>query len=441
MVKQLLNHIQNHALCKTKDKILLAVSGGLDSMVMTDLFIKSGFSIGIAHCNFQLRGLEADGDEAFVRAFAECHGIPFHSEKFDTSAFAEQEGISIQMAARQLRYAFFETTIGSNGYANVATAHHIDDALETVILNLAKGAGLEGLQGIPVRNGHVIRPMLFATRSEISAYADANNLSWRDDYSNASDHYQRNFIRHHVVPKLMEINPALHHTFRDSQARLQGAWKFASHDIRLWMERCSSIEQNMRVINRATVMESPEPALLLYFILKPYGFPFKMMEEILHTNETGRQFFFGTNVLTVDRNRWIVEVKERSYEQAILIEEGSSMIDSALGTLEFQRTNSSMLSFEGGAQVGLFDAAKIRFPLVWRKWHSGDAFFPLGMSNRKKVSDFLIDNKIPRPLKDKTSVLMSDDKIIWVVGHRIDDRFKVEPSSTEVLRIEFSRNE
>lgn len=435
MVEQFLNHIQRHNLCKTNDKILLAVSGGIDSIVMTHLFVSAGFTVAVAHCNFQLRGQASNSDEAFVSLFCLDHKIPFHTKRFDTAATAAEQRESIQVTARNLRYDFFDQLCREHGYSYVATGHHLDDNIETVLLNLTRGTGIDGLTGIPVKTKNVIRPMLFASRSQIHEYATFHRLTWREDASNATDDYSRNLIRHHVVPKLLEINPGLYHTFRNTIERLSFSRNLNREHIQKMSEQfCREIRGQLH-IDKNILREIDPPEIVLWEMLKSRGFNYEQCKLIAQLDGVGKQIFSGSHSLTSDRDAFIVApINTNSDTVQITPETVSASRHGRSIQIRQQPLSAFQLSLH--RSLAQLDVAKVKFPITWRRWQAGDSFRPFGMSSSKKISDFLIDLKVPLPDKDNVTVLESAGEIIWVVDFRIDDRYKVTQKTSEVLIIE-----
>lgn len=434
MLEQLLLHIQRNQLCKTTDKILLAVSGGVDSMVMVRLFNEAGLTIGVAHCNFQLRGAESDGDEELVQNVCSKLKIPFHSQRFETSKFASETGLSLQLAARKLRYDFFEKIRADYGYQYVATAHHRNDSFETVLLNLTKGTGLKGLAGISVRTNFVIRPMLFASRDQIHNFAKSNQIEWRDDSSNTDDHYQRNFLRHHVIPRLHEINPNLDKTFENTAERIAGATEMIDVFLTEFKSRSWKEVDNKISIQRKDLSKFNYPQVILWELLKPKGFNYDQCCDVIRTTQSGKQFYSATHCLTVDRDSLLISERKESEIPEVLIEHGQQRATNGLSVIYIAK-KSTPAKIDKGASVAILDASKIVFPLRWRKWKNGDAFQPLGMSTHKKISDLLIDLKIPLPEKEDVTVLESAGKIVWVVGQRISDEFKITNETTDFISL------
>ncbi|MFZ6012093.1 MAG: tRNA lysidine(34) synthetase TilS [Bacteroidota bacterium] len=441
MLQQLLNHIDRHSLCKTTDKILLAVSGGIDSMVMLDLFLKSGFSIAVAHCNFQLRGSESDGDETLVAEVCRQNGVAFYSKKFETQAYAAGQEISIQMAARDLRYEFFKNVQATHHYAVVATAHHFDDNIETFFVNLFRGTGLEGLCGIPVKNGDIIRPMLFTTREKIYQYAVDNNLTWREDSSNASTDYQRNFIRHEIMPLVRQVNPGFTDTFRNTLERLKSSCKLTAQALVQFKREAVEARADGYLILKNKLYQFAMPHVLLWELIKDQGFNLDQCRDMVATGQSGKVFYSSTHQLTIDRESLMVTSRVSNEQLYTLIAYGQYRAKSVDQQLELEELSIEKFKLAKDPAIAQLDHDKIRFPLVWRSWKEGDAFVPLGMDRHKKLSDFFIDKKLPLPDKKKITVIESNGEIVWVVGHRISEQFKVDDATRKVLVIRQSAGE
>lgn len=439
MVEQLLNHIQRHDLCKTTDKILLAVSGGMDSMVMFHLFREAGFTIGVAHCNFQLRGADSEADEALVKITCREHAVPFHARRFDTMEYAQARGLSTQMAARELRYNYFNELAAELGYNAVATAHHLNDSLETVLLNFAKGTGIDGLTGVPVKNEKVIRPMLFATREAISVYAEVHQLKWRQDKSNASEDYQRNFIRHRVIPELNVINPNMAETFRATQERLQGTAHMLNFFIDEFAKRAITFSADTAKIDIHKLKELPSPSVVLWELLKEKGFNYSQCKEIVNDHQPGKKFLSHTHKLSVDRHFLFLQRKDDRSPLSLNIDSFTPNVHTPLGSLHFNLVARPKFQLRKDAGCAQLDRQKIKYPLLWRRWKEGDSFVPFGMNHSRKLSDFLIDIKIPLPEKENITVIESAGTIVWVVGYRIHEHFKVTPETQEILTVDFRR--
>ncbi len=437
MLEQFLNHIRARNLCKATDKILLAVSGGIDSMTMLDLFRKAGFHIGVAHCNFQLRGEAADGDEQWVKGICKAHNIPFYSIKFDTVSYAAEHHLSLQMAARRLRYTFFEEIRSKHGYAAIATAHHHGDSLETILVNLARGTGIDGLKGVSHRNGNVIRPMLFASRAEIESYAESSGVAWREDSSNALDDYHRNLLRHHVIPVMEQINPNLESTIEGTLERLAAAHRWVRQYVEQFREAHVRQTGDQVIIPIGALVNSGAPAVLLWELVKNLGFNFQVCRDVLQPHQPGKKFVGEHHCLVVDRGELILTSAASRKEEPRLIDAGVETVVGMTGSLEFKVIAKKGFALNPDPSIAQVDAGIIRYPLLWRPWKPGDRFIPLGMDNEKKLSDFFIDARISLPDKDQVTVIESAGTIVWVVGMRIHDRFKITDDTSEVLTIKF----
>jgi tRNA(Ile)-lysidine synthase len=434
VLEQFLNHIDRFKLCAKSDSILLAVSGGVDSMVMLNLFKDAGYPIAVAHCNFQLRGKESDEDEIFVQRACNDLQIPVYTLRFDTETYAWEAGLSIQMAARNLRYEWFNELLKKNGHRWLATGHHFDDTMETILLNLTKGTPTDGLVGIPVKNGNIIRPILFATRRQVEEYARRHGVVWREDQSNFTDDYQRNFIRHHIIPKLKELNPSLETTWQTSIEKIQGDLELLRHSFSDWKNKF--VEESP---DRITILKKGFDSYLaadsvLWRYIKTYSFNFEQSREIIHAlnGQPGKRFLSPTHMLVVDRDSIIITHHQHEWD-SVSIEEGQE--ESFLGPWKLQLLHVPEIRLNSGRMEAFFDADKVTFPLLWRNWKKGDSFQPLGMSHKKKISDFLVDNKLSLVDKKNVTVLESSGQIVYVVGWRIDDRFKITDQTKRILNL------
>ena len=438
MLNQFLYNVKEKQLFDVNQKVLLAVSGGIDSMVLLHLFEKSGFEYGIAHCNFKLRGEESDGDERFVREQVHMHGIPSFFESFETEEYAKLEGISIEMAARELRYEYFEKIRIEHGYDYIVTAHHQDDLIETFFLNLSRKTGIKGMTGIKEKAGHLIRPLLFTSRSMIERYAAKNYIEYREDSSNNEIVFQRNFLRHKILPLFSELNPSFKKNLLASVENLKDAEHVYSAALHAEITDMILKKNDELLINIAKLQNSVFSKVVLLEILSEYSFKPNVVDEILQSLETesGKQFYSKTHRLLKDREHLFVsEKKEDAEEKIYYIEEDDMELFSPMDiTIEKMATE----DFEmiRNRNVACIDLDSIQFPLLIRKWKQGDYFQPLGMTGFKKLSDFFIDQKIPIHEKENTWLLCSGKKIVWVMGHRIDNRFKITSQSKQVLKIE-----
>lgn len=436
VVEQLLNHINRYALCKTTDKILVAVSGGLDSMVLLHLLKAAGFRIGVVHCNFQMRGDDSQADEELVRVTCAESNTSYFVRKFDTNDYATTHGISIQMAARDLRYIFFQELLQRESYDYLATAHHFNDSIETILLNFVRGTGIDGMAGIAPKKEKIIRPLLFATRKMILDYANKHKITWREDSSNLTDDYQRNFLRHQVIPKFLEMNPGFEEGFRDTQERIAGSVLFKQAYVSGILSAAVDTRDNKSVVNIRKIQESVSPAVLLWELIKHLGFNYDQCRQIVNDHQSGKLFFSDSHQLLIDRTQYFIERKQSSDFLTQTIEKGQLKVGQApfvLTTREVLYSDFKMMKDSSLAQL---DADQLKFPIVWRRWQAGDYFIPLGMRQEKKLSDFLIDLKIPFNTKADVTVLESGGDIVWVVGYRISERYKVTPDTKRILVIE-----
>ncbi|MFN3840659.1 MAG: tRNA lysidine(34) synthetase TilS [Cyclobacteriaceae bacterium] len=437
MLEQFLNHIEHHRLCRKEDRILLAISGGMDSMVMLDLFHSAGYSIGVAHVNFQLRGAESDADEQFIREICKTKNIPFFSTRFNTSDYAKINRLSVQMAARELRYAWFDELLESTEFSLLATAHHLNDSIETVLLNWIHGGSSDGLLGIPVKNNRTIRPLLFASRSAIEDYATQKKLSWREDSSNLTDGYPRNFLRHHVVPKLKELNPSLENTFLQGLERLRAGHALEQYAVDQLKKEYIVEEEKKTTIQKTLFKAIHHHPFILWRLVHHYHFTPAVCEDIVQaiSGQPGKRFLSPTHQLIVDRTTLIVTPHDQFWNP---IEIHNDQNHASLGPWDLTIETLNNPVFTDHADVAVLDKDRIQFPLVWRVWKPGDFFYPLGMEHKKKVSDFLIDSKVPNSDKPYVTVIESAGKIMWVVGYRIDNRFKITTGTQKALQLTVS---
>ncbi len=433
MLPKLENHLsKNFSFLKNK-KLLLATSGGLDSMVMVDLFKKMTFDIAIAHCNFQLRGIESFGDQNFVQEYADSNNITLFNTQFDTQAFAKDYKLSTQVAARELRYNWFYELLETENYDYILTAHHADDNLETFLINLSRGTGLEGFTGIPAQNDKVIRPLLVFSREEILAYAKENNIEWREDSSNASDKYLRNKIRHDLVPILKELNPNFLNSFQKTQAFLQEAEAMAEDaSIMVYQQVAKEIDNTIQ-FDLKKLTQLPNYKSYLYQWLKEFGFT--AWEDIydLVDSQTGKQVVSPEYGLLKNRDFLILSPlvnKEKSE---------TYLIDTKQKEVNFP-IKLSLCKVDDISDVSnktiFVDEDKIDFPISIRKWEEGDVFQPFGMNGqRKKVSKFFKDEKLSLIEKENTWLLCSNNQIVWIIGLRQDERFKIKNTTKNILQI------
>ncbi len=433
MLKQFQNHLSNQFPFLEGKKLLLAVSGGLDSMVLVHLFQQLDYEIVVLHCNFQLRGVESFGDQQFIQEYTSQNGISFSFTQFDTEAFAKDYKLSTQLAARELRYSWFYEQLEIQKGDYVLTAHHADDNLETFLINLSRGTGLDGLTGIPAQNDIVIRPLLPFTRQEIEEYATQNKLVWREDSSNTSDKYLRNKIRHHLIPVLKELNPNFMNSFEKTQTYLQESQELVADAAIMVYQQVAKEKDGDIYFDINQLLKLPNYTSYLYQWLTEFGFT--AWEDIydLVTNQSGKQVFAPQFRLIKDRDYLILSpLKLATDKQEFLIESIESKVNFPLNML-FSNVTEISATLNSAIFV---DQEKLQFPLVLRRWNEGDVFQPFGMGGKsKKVSKLFKDEKLSLIEKENVWLLCSESQVVWIVGIRQDERFKIDSKTKKILKI------
>ena len=421
MKNNFLHYIHEHKLFDNKSKILLAISGGIDSVCLADLLIRSGYNVEFAHCNFKLREEESDKDEIFVSDLANKNKIPFHHISFDTNHYALSNKLSIQMAARELRYEWFEKVRREISADYIAIAHNQNDNIETFFINLINGTGLKGLRAIQNKNNFIVRPLMFASRNQIGEYVKSKSLNFREDSSNKSKKYQRNKVRHDLMPLLKQINPSIENTIADEIEIIKNTYSIFKEQVdRVVKEISCQTDDGIKISKNKLIKLEPIDTYL-YEILNVFGFTdLKSIKNSILSNP-GKQFFSKSHRLLIDREFVFIEKIEDDFFNDILINESTLILNSPIN-ISFKISSNNQI--DKIKDTACFDYEKLVFPLVIRKWKSGDKFIPSGMKGFKKLSDYFIDNKINRLLKEKTLLICSNDDIIWVIGHRIDERYK-----------------
>ncbi len=439
MIDKFLENISAKQLFEPHQKVLLAVSGGIDSMVMLYLFEKSGFDYGIVHCNFQLRGDESDGDEEFVKRQVSIHGVPSHFKRFDTDEYAQLNGISIEMAARELRYEYFEKIRTEYQYDFIATAHHLDDLIETFFLNLTRKTGIKGLTGIKDKTGRIIRPVLFASREEIQNYAAKNYIEFREDSTNSEVVYQRNFLRHRILPLFTELNPSFKKNILASIENLKDAENVYSGYFETEKKLVTEIATDSLIIDIEKLIKSAHPKLLLLEILTEYNFNSSVVDEVFQSlhGEPGKQFYSKTHRLVKDREKFFIMPVEEKQNKIYYIEADDIELFAPF-YISVEKLPAKDFKIRKEQSIACLDLDKLEFPLLIRKWQEGDYFQPLGMNGFKKLSDFFIDEKVPVHQKQNTWLLCSGEKIVWVMGMRIDNRYKITFQTKKVIKLEIN---
>lgn len=441
MINRLNQFILAHHLFNSGDRILLTVSGGADSMMMCDLFRQAGYNFGIAHGNFQLRGEESVRDENFVREYAARHHIPFYITHFDTNVYAEQKKISIQEAARELRYRWFDEIRSQHDFTFIATAHHLNDHIETLLINFFKGTGIHGLHGIPVRQGKIIRPILFLTKEEILQYIRENNLPFVEDSSNLSDKYTRNYIRHQVIPVIKKIFPGIERQLNQNIERFSEAGLLYEQAIDLHRKKLVEARGEEFFIPVLKLKKSIPLATVCYELFKTWNFSMEQSRQIINMldSEPGKTISSSTHRLIRDR-KWLIITPLMAKKSSIIqIEKNQSHAEGDGFSLHLKRVKAVDHTLSRNETTASLNAAGIVYPLILRPWRQGDYFYPLGLNKKKKISRFLIDRKIPLHDKEDVWVLESEKKIIWVAGMRIDHRFRITESTEEVLQIVYKK--
>lgn len=425
----MLNEFQSHINLKfpfLKDsKLLIAISGGIDSVVLTRLLHQLNFDISLAHCNFQLRENESDLDEEFIKKLATNLNIHSHTISFDTNAISKEKKISTQMTARDLRYSWFDNLIDKNNYDYVLTAHQKNDVLETFLINFTRGTGLDGLTGIPEINNKIVRPLLPFTRNDIERFAKKNNVSWREDKSNASTKYLRNKIRHNVIPVLKEINPSLMDSFNNTLENLKESQIIIKDNIERVKKKATVLENNILKIEIEKIKSLSNPKAYLFELLKEYMYTEWNDVVALLDAQSGKQVFSKSHRLVKDRKHLLLaKIDDKNSTQSYVINNFNADFTSNDFTLKFKLDGDFNQQSSNKNSV-ILDYDQLCFPLTVRKWQHGDYFYPDGMKGKKKLSDFFNDEKMSILEKEKTWILTtSKNEIIWVVGKRLDNRFK-----------------
>ena len=432
MLQKLQNHLQiNFPFLKEK-KLLLAVSGGIDSMVLVYLFKQLQFDFAVAHCNFQLRGNESNGDEDFVESICDSFSIPLFVQKFDAKQFAADYKLSIQLAARKLRYDWFYQLLEKDNFDYLLTAHHLDDSLETFLINFSRGTGIDGLTGIPNQNDKIIRPLLPFSRNEIESFAKKNAIKWREDSSNASDKYLRNKLRHDIVPVLKELNPNLLTSFERTIANIKQSQSLVEDASKLVYKMVVEESGTLLKINLKELLKLPNYKAYLFQWLKQFEFTaWNDIYELVYA-QSGKQVLSENHVLLKDRDSLLLYAKGNSAKnQVYCVDKESKGVKIPLNVSICNVSN----IFNANSNCIFVDEDKLCFPLTIRKWEEGDYFYPLGMQGKKKLSKYFKDEKLSLVDKANLWLLCSDNQIIWVIGMRQDKRFKVETNTTNILQI------
>ncbi len=434
MLQAFLSHIQTRCFLNPESTYLLACSGGIDSMCLANLLIEAKIPFELAHVNFQLRGEESDGDRLFVQNWAKRQGVPFHLKLAETTALADSKGISIQMAAREIRYAFFEEVRATRNLAAILLAHQEDDQLETIFLNLLRGTGIEGIYGMADKKGLLIRPLLPFSRSEIRSYMDKTQLAWRDDSSNEKADYKRNNLRINGIPALLALEPDAKKNLFTSFNRLKDTGRAFTGLFENWKKSSIRTEESYQFLPYSAFHNQPGAATLLYFWLRPFGFNSDQAQSIAEAVDhpkVGTLFRGSGYSVHLDRQELILAPDQEAFEPFFL-QKDDTFLDLPEGKYTINRLEYTA-PFDRNPTNAQLDVDRLEFPFEIRTWQEGDKFEPLGMNSSKKISDFLIDSKVPLAKKQGIKVLVSGGKIAWVIGWRIADWAKCNPATRRIL--------
>jgi tRNA(Ile)-lysidine synthase len=425
--------INKEDLFSPKERLLVAVSGGLDSVVLCDLCYQAGYEFAIAHANFQLRGEESMRDETFVAGLGQRYGKEVLVRRFDTSRYAAENKCSIQVAARELRYRWFEEVHDGP----ILTAHHQDDNIETLLMNFFKGTGIAGLRAMLPRQGNIVRPLLFATREMLRQFAGGQGLAWVEDSSNASDKYTRNYFRHQLIPMLQTIYPDVMKNLGDNINRFREVEVLYKQAVEQQKRRLLEQKGDEVHIPVLKLQRSKPLSTLVYEIIRDFGFSAQQAPAVMGLLDSGpgKYVMSDTHRILKDRNWLIISPHKAAPADHVLVEQGQKKVLFGEGALEFQLLTGVAPSSD--PSVAWLDASAIQYPLLLRKWRPGDYFYPLGMRKKKKLARFFIDNKLSLARKEKAWVLEMNKKIIWVVGMRIDDRYRLGERTEQILKISF----
>lgn len=438
---RVLQTIRQHRLFGENDHVLIALSGGLDSISLLHLLHRLHFNVAAAHVNFRLRESSSEKDASFCEEICRQLQIPFHLKAFDTAALAEQENSSIQTVARQLRYRWFHELTQTHGYTVIATAHHLNDQAETVLLHLSDGKSAEALRGIPIRNGKIVRPFLEITRAEIEAYATEKKLSWREDESNLTNDYKRNYFRHEVLPAIEKVQPAAVSNISRTAARLNEWNQLAGEMAEKILHPCFEEKNETTILHLQTILQHPAAGVLLWKALAPFGFDGDIIDQLrLHIDQSGKTYFSAGYCITTDRNKLLIEPREKEIAAPVTFDDHVEFIHFTGYKFTQRKIARNSPLPTTGKNIALLDEARLRYPLTIRTWRNGDTFVPLGMQSSKKLSDFFIDLKIPVPEKKRIPIICSGEKIIWVAGYRMNDHFKVTDETQTIVILEMNED-
>lgn len=431
--------VREQKLFDKNDRVLVALSGGVDSVVLATLMLRSGYTFSVAHCNFHLRGEESNRDERFVRSWAEKNKIKLFVSEFDTYEYMQQKGISLEMAARELRYSMFKNLMTSQGFSLLATAHHADDSAETFFINLLRGTGIAGLHGILPKHDNIVRPLLFATRKDIFDFAKANNIPFVEDSTNEETQFLRNKIRHRLFPLLKDLCPNFDTVIKKDIDRLRETEIVFRSVIERLRADIIEKESNICKINIDRLKKLHPIRILLYELLSEYGFNETDSNNVLASldKESGKQFFSKTHRLLKDRNYlFITPLNADQHQERYLLNESQNMVNEPIHLVLETLEDLTFVNISKDRNIAMFDKDMLQFPLVLRHWKQGDAFVPFGMRKSKKLSDFFTSEKYSLIEKQQQWLLCSGNDIIWIVGRRTDNRYRISEKTKTILKIE-----
>ncbi len=432
-------YIKKHGLMSHQGRYLVALSGGADSVALLCLLTSLGYSVEAVHCNFHLRGEESNRDEEFCKKLCEDKGIALHIAHFDTLAYSELHKVSVEMAARDLRYNYFEQLRQDLNFNGICVAHHKNDSVETLLLNLCRGTGIEGLKGIAPRNGFVLRPLLSVTRCELTDYLASLKQDYIIDSTNLIDDVQRNFLRLNVMPLLREINPAVDENISKTMERVADALKIMNHAVEESKKRILTLSEQSVSISIPLLLQEISPELVLWEILKDYGFSSSQVEQIYAnlSAQSGKEWKSTSHLLLIDRDCMIIEpISDVQIKEILIPETGTYLVDEGLKYSISTCDVDTEFSILKTSEAVSLDAGKITFPLTIRLWRQGDSFIPFGMNGKKLISDFLTDKKLTLFQKRRQRVVVdAKDNILWVIGLRSDNRFCINSETKHALII------
>ena len=440
MCERFLHFIKKHALFDEHHNLLLAISGGVDSMVMWDLVNRLGNKYAVAHCNFKLRGSDSDKDQIFVSGQANRSNTPFFIKAFDTKSYAGAHGLSTQMAARNLRYNWFEELQQSEGFDKILVAHHKDDSVETFFINLVRGSSVKGLVGIRPEYGDIVRPMLCFTREEIDKYAREHQIVWREDISNLEHYYKRNFLRHEVIPRFKELNPNFLETMQINMEKMGEMDRMIEKEVERFVEQGVKIMMDGTIrLNKQKLADLGVGPLVLHELIGAQGFNYTQCKNILSSLEgsPGKTISSETHTAVIDREDVLIRLISEKEEDSFWIQEGDTDINKPIN-YRLSIKSIPLNALDKDPKNAMLDLDKLSFPLEVRRWRNGDKFRPIGMKGQKLISDLLIDEKVSLLDKDFVFVVVSAGQIVWVAGIRISDEFKVTEKTKKVFHFELN---